>query len=144
MFPIQVSEFCIPIITKHRSISYTLTCCFLNEDGICSVWDKKLTLIKWPVLKGLNKEGRQKSLTLLSNNSHLPRPSMPLTMKVGDTLVPSTKIHSVTFQKTVILTLPENLWSHILTLFFPNDNRIFTATGISICVTTDICKRLGN
>lgn len=45
MFHVQVNVFCIPIITKHRSFSYTLTGCFLNEDGKCSVWDKKLTLI---------------------------------------------------------------------------------------------------
>ena len=38
-------------------------------------------------------------------------------MKAEDTLVPSTKIHSVTFQMTVILTLLENLWSHILCSF---------------------------
>ena len=44
-------------------------------------------------------------------------------MKAANTLVPSTKIHGVTSQKTVILTMPEDLWSHVLTLFFPNDNR---------------------
>jgi hypothetical protein len=74
MFPIQVTVFCIPIIIKRRSFSYTLTDCFLNENGMCSMWDKNLTLIwfKQSVLKELNKKGRQQSFTLISNNGHLP------------------------------------------------------------------------
>jgi hypothetical protein len=38
-------------------------------------------------------------------------------MDAAGTLVPSTKLHSVTFHKTVILTLPEDLSSHVLNSF---------------------------
>ena len=79
----------------------------------------------------------QTTLRHIPEDRNLPPSSASVTMGAAGTLVSSTRLHCVTFQKTVILTLPEHLSPHLLTLFFPIDDTIFAATEISICVTTD-------